>query len=136
MHRDSTDRPILKGDFIAYSGGTGRRSSGLRFALVVALKEKSTEKHVFNQATQNYDKVPETEYKIQVVSAENRRRYDYTNKKWLEGWGLQGKDLDGNGKARLATLDRLERVIVIEPHQIQPEARAMLEQEKTERGIL
>jgi hypothetical protein len=135
MHKDASDRPISKGDFIAYSTGMGRRSSGIRFAAVTALREKVTNRSVYNQATKTYDSVPETEYKIQVVSTENSRKYDYHTQKWSEGWRLQGKDHDGNGKARLATLDRLERVIVLQPYQIHPEARKLLEDEMAERGI-
>lgn len=143
MHKDASERVISKGDFVVYSVGSGRRSSDLRFAVVTALREKSVTRSVYNATTKTYDSVSETEYKIQVITAEKSSTYDRQTGNYKHEWRLQGMlapsqalaSPTGAGKARLATLDRLERIIVVQPHQIHPEARTLLEQEMVARGI-
>lgn len=137
MHKDASGRALRKGDFVAYSGGAGRRSgTGLKFGYVFALKEKTVDKNVYNQTTKQYDKVPETHYRIQVVTAERRWNYSHqTGQPGFYSWALLGKTAAGEGNSRLASVEMLERVIIVEPHQLPPDARALLEKDMLERGI-
>jgi hypothetical protein len=128
MHQDATNRPITKGSYIAYSAGAQARSY-IKFGCVVALKEKVVERNVWNDATKSYDEVMETDYRVQVIVAE-RPSWGPNQGKWV----IQGK-VEGK-LAKVQSIERLERVIVLEPHQMLPEAREVIDRELHERGQL
>lgn len=130
MQKDATGRDIDKGSYVVYAVTGYGDQAGLKFGVVVKLKEKATTTNVWDPNTRTYNSQPHTEYKIQVISTE--RLYNHQNQTWR--WQIQGKS---EGKlARVQTLDRLDRVIVLHPDQVHPEAREALDKELHERGQL
>jgi len=126
MHKDATGRHIYKGSYVVYAVTKGH-SAGLKFGVVIALKERAYENSVYNSVTGTYNKVPATEYKIQIVSAA-MNTYGPDKGKWY----VQGKEEGKLGRPQ--TLDRLDRVIVLDDFQMHPEAKEALDREMTERG--
>ncbi len=124
MHKDATGRQIEKGSYIAYVVTTGSRA-GIKFGRVTKLKEKVEERSRYDTASQTYQPVTETDYTIQIISVE-------------KGWRTQNKwDLQGKREGRPAkvqSVERLDRVIVLEAHQMHPEAKEVLDKEMLERG--
>lgn len=127
MHKDATGRPITKGSYVAYVVTTGSRA-GIKFGVVVKLKEKETQRNVYDHATKQYDEVTETDYSIQIVSAERAGNWNEPKK-----WAVQGK-VEGK-LARVHSVERLDRVVMLDPHQMLPEAKEALDAEMRERGL-
>ena len=133
MHKDATERDIQKGAYVAYAVTTGSRA-GLKFGAVVKLKEKATTVNRWDQQNQTYVPEPHIEYKIQIISAEYAYIYNAPPGSPSFKWQIQGKK---KGKlAKVQTLDRLDRVIVLHPDQVHPEAKKLLDKELHERGQL
>lgn len=128
MHKDATGRAITRGAYVAYVVTTGYRG-GVKFGAVVKLKEVTTENaQVWDHATQNYVSKDVTDYSIQIVSVEKEKPWNGPEK-----WTLQGKK---EGKfARAIHVENLDRLILLEPHQMDPEVKEILDRELTERGI-
>lgn len=124
MHKDATGRPIEKGSYVAYVVTTGSRA-GIKFGRVTKLKETSKERSKYDTASQTYQPVTEIDYTIQIISVE-------------KGWRTQNKwDIQGKREGRPAkvqSVERLDRVIILDPHQMHPEAKEILDKEMLERG--
>ena len=132
MHKDATGRPIMRGAYVAYAVGKGSGATGIKFGAVVKLKSNEVERHQYNPSTRGYDTVKETRYTIGIVSAENHCTRDAQGQ-LVWKWVVQGKSAEDR-PARIQSIERLDRVIVLEGHQMQPEAKEVLEKELHERG--
>jgi hypothetical protein len=138
MHQDATKRQIKKGDYIAYCVTTGS-SAGMKFGAVVKLKEKLVKSNKYNPQTCRYDiEHEEMDYTIQIISVEYGWERDVNGPDphaIVYRWKLQGKK-EGSKLARVQTIDRLNRVIMLEPDQMDPEVKEILDRELHERGQL
>lgn len=131
MHKDATGREITKGSYIAYGTTTGARA-GIKFGAVVKLKERTYERDVYDNKTQTWGKEPHTSYSIQIIAAEQKWAGPYPGGRM--DWSIVGKT---EGKlARVQSIDRMERVIMLEPHQMNQEAKEVLDKELHERGTI
>ncbi len=135
MHKDATGRPIARGAYIAYAVGVGS-GGGIKFGRVVKLKEKDVEFNRYDPSVPgNYTKVTETHYSVQIISAERQWKIP-PGGKYDDGkheWCVQGKKDDAK-LARVQSIERLDRVVVLEPDQMHPEAREVIDKEMHERG--
>lgn len=135
MHTDATGRTISKGSYIAYAV-SAQSSSHLKFGIVVKLKEKMETRDRWNPQINQYVSTDEIKHSIQIVSVEKVWRPltpgDYHNGNWE--WVIQGKK-DPSRPAKVQSLDRLERVVTLDPHQVLPEAKEVLDKEMHERGL-
>lgn len=130
MHKDSTGREISKGSYIAYVAGTGSRAS-IKFAVVVKLKQKDTTRNEWDHQTKTYNTVPHTKYSIQVVTAMKSYKGTYPNGQ--EFWTVPKAD----GKpAHVNSIERLDRIVLLEKSQMIPEVAEVLEKEMYDRGAL
>lgn len=134
MHKDATGRRITRGDYVAYSTAN-RSSSGIKFGSVVKLKEKPVKRSRYNPQTKQYDMHDEIDYSISIVSVDKGSHYDQQTQSYTSKWKIQGK-VDEGRPARVQHIDRLERVIILEPHQMEPEAKELLDKELHERGTI
>ncbi len=130
MHTDATGRPISKGAYIAYVVTTGS-SAGVKFGAVVRLKEKTVKRNQYDQQTQTWSEVEEQKYSIQVISVD-KPSWGPNKDKWI----VQGKSDEENKLARVQSIERLERVIVLEPLQMNPDAKEVLDKELHLRGTI
>src|SRR6478735_7231842 len=117
-HKDATGRPIEKGSYIAYAVTKGSRG-GMNFGAVVQLKQKTDTRNIYDHITKTYHLEQFTVYKVQIISAALGYEGAYPNGK--PKWVASGKIPDK--LARVQTIDRLDRVIVLDPHQINPEVK-------------
>lgn len=136
MHQDATKRPIVKGDYVTYAVSAGS-STGMKFGVVVKLKEKVVQKRRYNPSTKTFDYSDSMDYSIQVVSVERTFvRTPNQNDPYAGdyAWQVQGKT---EGKlARIQSIERLDRVVVLGAQQMHPEAKDALDKELHERGQL
>lgn len=125
MHKDATGRQITKGSYIAYSVSVESHSN-IKFGVVVKLKEQEVTENCYDDATKSWYPKLVTRYSLQAISAE--KSWQTQNK-----WAVQGKR---EGKlARVTSIERLERVILLEPDQMNPEAKEVLDIEMHARGL-
>ena len=130
MHKDATGREITKGAYVAYVSGTGSRAS-IRFGAVTKLKSKVKEQNVWDHQTKNYVPTTVTTYSLQVITASKGYVGTYPN--GHEAWTVPKEE----GKlARVHSIDRLDRIILLEPIQMLPEARDALDKELRDRGTI
>jgi hypothetical protein len=123
MHKDATGRDITRGAYVAYAIAAGSKSA-MKFGAVIKLKEEEYNRSVYDSTTRTWQPTDITEYSIQVVSVERARG--------AAKWAMQGK---AEGKlARAIHIDRLDRCILLDPHQMDPEAKELLDKELQERG--
>lgn len=132
MHLDAAGRAIVKGTYVAYVVTTGS-TSGIKFGIVVKLKQKDYTDSVYDRATNSYSSVQKTKYSISIVSAENQHLFDQATQTYGFKWAVQGKS-NPDKPARVTSIERLERVIMIDPHQVHPEAKEVIDQEMHDRG--
>lgn len=130
-HKDATGRPIEKGSYIAYAVTKGSRG-GMNFGAVVQLKQKSSTRSVYDHTTKTYNQENYTVNKVQIITVHQSYIGVYPNgvKKWVVAAKQEGK------LARVQTIDRLDRVIVLDGHQMNPEVKEALDKELHERGQL
>lgn len=126
MHKDATGREIKRGSYIAYVVSTGT-SGGVKFGAVVKLKQEDVQqKQTWDHTTNTWIMKDVTEYTIQIISVDKSWKT-----KWV--WSLQGKK---EGKfARVQHIANLDRVILLEPHQMDPGVKEILDKELMERGV-
>jgi hypothetical protein len=134
MHLDATGRAITKGAYVAYVVTNGS-TSGIKFGAVVKLKEKEDTENHYDRTTNTYNSVKVTKYSISIVSVENHRGYDQATQTYTKKWEVQGKSNDDK-PARVTSIERLDRVIVIDAHQVHPEAKEVIDKEMYERGAM
>lgn len=132
MHKDATGRDITRGAFVAYAVASGS-GGAIKFGAVVKLKDETVEHNVYDYQTKTHSKQSHTKYTISVVGAQELIQYDHATNARTSKWSLQGKK---DGKfARAIHIERLDRVILLEPHQMHQEAKELLDKEIAERGI-
>lgn len=136
MHKDATGRQIKKGDYIAYATAN-RSSSGLKFGAVIRLKSKDVEHNNYDYSVKPPQLITrvETIHSMSIISADKTSSYDPNTQTYTHKWVIQGKH-DEERPARVQSIERLERVILLNPDQMEPDAKELLDRELHERGAI
>lgn len=134
MHLDATGRVISKGSYVAYAVSSNS-SSVIKFGAVVKLKDKEYDERVYDRVTQTYDTKKKTGYSISIVSVEKQYHYDQATDTSAWRWVVQGKAAEGK-PARVQSIERLDRVLLLESHQVQPDVKEILDKELHFRGAI
>lgn len=133
MHLDATGRTITKGAYVAYSVASDSRS-GIKFGAVVKLKQKETTHNEWDASIGTYKSVPKTEYTVSIIVAERSSTIDATTGVRSYGWTVKSNGPDK--PAKIQSIERLDRMILLDASQMNPDILAVIDKELHNRGMI